>query len=104
MIESVEAMKKIFEMLVIFATVFYGTAALACSQEMSGSKTEGMITGGACSISELNNLEKNKSVQKMSPFPIGERDLRPVKLSSPKPNDVECLLGLCLYQKVLEGK
>ena len=77
------------------ATVF------ACTQDQAE-----VITGGACSIKELN-LEKNKTIhQRTNPLLQGERDLRPVKLTPANmPKQVEkCLFGMCLYQKILEGR
>lgn len=95
-------MKKIFIIPVVLCTILCSAAVFACTQD----KAE-VITGGACSIKELN-LEKNKTIyQRTDLLPNGERDLRPVKLTPPtmpKSSDDKCLFGMCLYQRILEGK
>lgn len=93
-------MKKIFNTLVILCAVFYAAPALACS------KDSGNITGGACSIQELN-LEKNRTENSRIRFlPYNERDLRPVKIKVEiqKSTDDECLFGMCLYRQIIESK
>lgn len=90
-------MKKIFTTLAVISAMFFVVPAFACSQE----KAE-VITGGACSIKELNNLEKEKTVKKNF-LPLGERDLRPVKERPVMPlSDDDCLFGMCLYRTILE--
>lgn len=99
-------MKKIFNTLVIFCvafcTIFCAEQALAtCPQK----ETE-IVTGAACSIKELN-LEKNKTAQeKINLSPTKERNLRPVKINSrvQQSDGDNCLLGMCLYRSLLEGK
>lgn len=99
-------MKKIFDALVIFCftlcTVFCTQHALAtCSQ-----KAAETMTGAACSIKELN-LGKNKTAQdSLNISPIKERNLRPVKINSKvqKSDGDNCILGMCLYRNILEGK
>lgn len=96
--ESVEAMKKILKALLVYCAVFCAVPVFACSQ------TAEKVTGGACSIKDLNNLEKNETLQ-VGVTPKRERDLRPVKLGQeyPKRLSDKCLLGLCI-QKTLLGK
>lgn len=99
-------MEKIFKTLVIFyvafCTIFYAEQSLAtCSK-----KATEIVTGAACSIKELN-LEKNKTAQeKINLSPIKESNLRPVKINSKvqKSDGDNCILGMCLYRNVLEGK
>lgn len=93
-------MKKIFNSLVILCAVLCAISASACTQQ------NGSITGGACSIKELN-LEKNKAENsKMRFLPYNERNLRPVKIriEMSKSTDDECLFGMCLYRQIMEGK
>lgn len=93
-------MKKIFKTLVIIFAMLFAVPTLACTQKMTG-----VITGGACSISELNNLERSKIKQgKMNSLPYGERYLRPVKIVPvmSKSNNDNCLFGMCLYRNILK--
>lgn len=112
--ESVEVMEKIFKTLVVLCAAFYSISCtmpvLACSQENVGS-----TTGSACSIKELNNLEKSRQEKGHGMFssePKGvkvERNLRPVNsgLNMTKSGQDSglnnCLFGMCL-QKTLLGK
>lgn len=92
-------MKKISLSLIMLA-VLLSAPALACS------KTNELTTGGACSIKELNNLEKTGAVQsKLTTKPKGELNLRPLKIESEmqKPQNSVCLFGDCIY-KTLLGK
>lgn len=106
-------MKKIFlTPVVLFAAVLlvncatysaeYRDSVWACSQ-----KTTGDITGGACSIAELN-LENKRAGEDGKFFgfhPKGEKDLRPVPLQSiSKKTGERCLFGTCLYKSLLGGK
>ena len=98
---GIGVMKKFFLVPVVLLVMLCGESVLACSQEATGN-----ITGGACSISELNNLEKAKNAtEKASLDSKGVKDLRPVKLvpQVPKSNDDSCLFGMCIY-KTLLGK
>lgn len=94
-------MKKIISTTSVVVAVFCAMSVLACSQKV----TE-LTTGGACSISELENLEKAKTKQENSNLTLGEgRNLRPVRIKSePTKFDYNsgCLLGNCLY-KILLG-
>ena len=93
-------MKKIFKTLVVLFAMFCSGATFACSQNPAGS-----ITGGACSISELNNLENAKTVKERLNLssPVG-RDLRPVQKNSQITKLGEnCTYGLCLYRIFYEG-
>lgn len=101
--ESVEAMKKIFAMLVVLFALICATPALAYSQKTEMCTGE-MITGSACSISELNNLEKNKNAdEKLGLNPKGAKDLRPVRFTSEirKSNSDDCIFGMCLIKTLL---
>lgn len=99
-------MKKIFKTpaVLLAAAVFLMTCepaiTIACSQ-----KTTGDITGGACSIAELRNLENKRASEDGKIFsfhPKGEKDLRPVPLQSiSKKSGERCLLGTCLYKSLL---
>ena len=75
-------------------------SASACSQKTTG----GQITGGACSIRELNNLENGNTEKRQAGFQLGsERNLRPIKPGSEKINTSDdCIFGMCLYRSLLE--
>jgi len=90
-------MKKMISALVILFAVSCAQYASACSQD------SGSMTGGACSVKELQNLEKTKTKQESGQNPA-ENELRPVKLSPEKQkSDVGCeVFGLCLRTR-LEG-
>lgn len=95
-------MDKIFYAVTIsiFASLvvsFLSTPAFTCS----GSR--GVVTGGACSIAELNGMSKYKYAQENSSTgPTSARDLRPVKVvdSSDSTGDSICRVGLCLSEKI----
>ena len=94
-------MKKIFYALVILLFVSCAQTASACSQ------TEGSITGSACSIKNLYNLEKQSAVQKRAGFlsneEKGEKNLRPInKTPIIQKSDDDCFFGMCLYRQVIE--
>jgi hypothetical protein len=96
-------MKKIFDTFIFFCAILVSAAVFACSQEPVITRG-GIVTGGACSINELN-LEKNESVMKKADFlPSEENSLRSIKNQSTKPlsNDDGCLFGRCLYKQVIE--
>lgn len=83
-------MKKIISTLVVLFAVFGAQYASACSQ------TQESMTGGACSIKDLQNLEKSKKQE--SNFDKTDQDLKPVK-SSPEKQKSGCeLFGLCLRE------
>lgn len=92
---SVEAMKNIFKTLIVFFAVLCAIPTWSCSQNI------GSMTGGACSIKELNNLEKNKT-EKVN-F-AKERNLRPVRLNPEitKLCDAYCVFGMNLQRILLE--
>ena len=93
-------MKKIFTALVVFCAVFSVLPVCGCSQENAGN-----ITGGACSIKELNNLEKQRSEQgKIGSLSKMKVDLRPVRQNQEirKNENPNCILGTCLYQTILD--
>lgn len=95
-------MKKIFKMLVVLFAVLYMIPAWSypqCSQQM------GNVTGGACSIKELNSLEKSRSSQeKVNLDSKKERNLRPLSLNPEITNvcDVYCVFGMNLRNSLLE--
>lgn len=97
-------MKKISNSLVLACAVFSlacsSTSVYACSQD-----TAGFMTGGACSIKELKNLEKTKNLQerKKSQSDI-ERNLRPVRQipNEQKIINKNCLFGKCFYRQILD--
>lgn len=92
-------MEKTIKALLVFCAVLCVVPVFACTQD--GNKN---VTGAACSIKDLNNLEKNKNVQEKVMTPEREKDLRPVRLNQETPkSDSDCLLGTCL-QKSLFGR
>ena len=96
-------MKKVFDTFVFLCAILVSAAVFACSQDTVVTRG-GIVTGGACSISELN-LEKNKSVMKKADFlPLGEKSLNQVKTQPVKPlsNYDDCLFGRCLYKQIIE--
>lgn len=87
-------MKKIFKTLVVLFAVLCAIPVWSCSQQA------GDITGGACSIKELNNLEKSKNEkEKVKLYSKRERNLRPTGLNPEITNicDVYCVFGMNLY-------
>lgn len=102
-IESVEVMKNVFTTLVIllaaFFTIYAVIPAYSCSK-----KSTGIVTGSACTIKELQNLEKAKNpVERFNQEPKGERDLRPVRYTQEITNIKlkECTFGVCLPKSLL---
>lgn len=102
-IESVEVMKNVFTTLVIFSvalfTIYAATPVYSCSKE-----SKEIITGSACTIKELQNLEKAKNpVERLNLEPKGERDLRPVRYTQEITNIKlkECKFGVCLPKSLL---
>ena len=96
-------MKKIFKTLVVLFALLCSGVAFACSQDVKSGA--GGVTGGACSISELNNLENNKTVKERINLSSGVgRDLRPIQRNSQmtKLNE-NCTYGTCLYRIFYEG-
>lgn len=95
-------MKKIFKTLVILVAVFCVASAIpscACAK-----KAGDVVTGSACSIAEINNLEKAKHSQEKVDVKLkNERNLRPVRLNPeiPKTMGDDCVLGNCLYKSVI---
>lgn len=98
-------MKKIFQTLVILCVFSVSTGALAaCSTKINQG-----VTGGACSIKELQNLEKSKTVQgRFGVLQNSQRDLRPVATKPQtyyieNPNKIVCpMRGMCLYRELFE--
>lgn len=102
-VESVEVMKNVFNTLVVifvaFFTICTAIPAYSCSKESAG-----ITTGGACTIKELQNLEKAKNpVERLNQEPKGERDLRPVRYTQEITNIKlkECKFGVCLPKSLL---
>jgi len=95
-------MKKMFTTLVVFCVAQFALFALpvcGCSQENATD-----MTGGACSIKELKNLEKMKNQQgQIGSEPKVEVDLRPVRYNAEMKatEDKGCLFGQCLYKTIL---
>lgn len=97
--ESRNIMEKVIKALLVLSFVFFAAPIWACDLKTG----EQNITGAACSIKELNNLEKNKNAQNVV-MPERNRDLRPIRLSPDIKNPADdCLFGMCL-QKTLLGK
>lgn len=92
-------MKKMFKALIVFFAAICLMPVFGCEQMTKN------ITGGACSIKELQNLEMNKSSQEKVFFQVKpERDLRPVKTNPEIRNmPIEgCIFGNCLMKEILE--
>lgn len=104
--ESVNSMKKVLKALLVLCAISCAIPAFAaCSQDLKQ-----VTTGSACSISELNNLEKSEKTQEnvqkqLIQSPKRERNLRPLRYTSEirKSDDKDCLFRMCLY-KTLLGK
>lgn len=92
-------MKNIFKMLAILLALFCTMPVIANCTKQAGS-----MTGGACSIKELNNLEKiNRKQEKFSLNLKHRRNLRPVKLNPEitTPCNVYCLFNMDLQKDIL---
>ena len=88
-----------FKALVVFCAAICVMPVFGCAQ------VTGNMTGGACSIKELQNLEKNKTSQERVYFQVKpERNLRPVKTNPEIRNmPIEgCLFGKCLMKEILD--
>ena len=93
-------MKKIFLTPVMLLLLIFAEPALACSQEKIGE-----VTGSACSVKELMNLEKQKNANaNVNQDSKRERELRPVRLvpQAPTKDSDKCLFGMCLMKSLLE--
>lgn len=109
-----EVMKKIVNSLVAFCAVTTAIGMLSCGAVNTSvyaacpQGTAEVVTGGACSIKELQNLEKHRTEKsKLNFLPYGQRNLRPVRQQvqqTPKTGDDNCLFGGCLYKKLIEGQ
>lgn len=89
-------MEKSFKTLAVIFIALMTVPISACSRDMPGT-----ITGGACSIKELNTPgEAQNAIKKVDIAPKKERDLRPIRINqkSMRTKSENCLLGLCLYQ------
>ena len=99
--ESVEVMKKVFQILAVSVAVFYMSVLPVCSS--CPIKLTENITGAACSIQEANNLQKSKPVKNdIGSMPNSKRDLRPVRMSPEiqKSNAGDCLFGMCVHRMI----
>lgn len=92
-------MKKMSKALIVICAFIFVLPVYSCSQ------TEGNITGGACSIKDLQNLEKSNASQEKGFFQLKpERNLRPVR-SNPEIRQMPpegCVFGRCFLKEVLE--
>ena len=93
-------MEKIFKILLILLCAFCTMPVFACSSDKAET-----VSGAACSISELNNLEKARTdkgrIDLNSKMGV---DLRPVRITPEikATEDKGCLFGKCLYKTILE--
>lgn len=98
-------MKKIFNTLVVLCAVIYSCQIAFANESVcacSGNQQKS-VTGAACSISELKNLEKMKNEKSDAQYIVRpERDLRPVKNTPEITNFENCFLGKCLYKQMLD--
>lgn len=93
-------MKNIFKMLVVLLAVFCTMPVIANCTKQAGS-----MTGGACSLKELNNLEKsNMKQEKFSLKPKPQRNLRPVRLNSEitNPCNIYCIFNMDLQRDIFK--
>lgn len=95
-------MEKMLKTLLVscftFCFVFSVNYASACPLGL----TNGKMSGGACSIRDLNNLENNANGDKANVLSRSQRDLRPVRPKSEMQKKDDCLFGMCLYKKILD--
>lgn len=97
-------MKKIFRNFVVASVaVLVVSFAMPVFADCQKKETE-IVSGSACSISDLKTLEKNKNMgDEINSMTAKEKDLRPIKLN-PKSEDAlgdNCLFGMCLYKNIL---
>ena len=101
--ESVKVMKKNFQTLAVYVAVFYMAFLPVCAS--CPIKLTENITGAACSVPELNKLEKGRSMKEnLYSKPKSERDLRPIRVTPEmnKSNNSDCLFGTCFYKTILD--
>lgn len=88
----------------LFSIFYIMPASANCSKDVNSVKT-----GAACSISELNNLDENKSVYGMFNTDVTscgfhKRNLRPVnpnlQARTQQPLNKGCPFGVCLVKKI----
>lgn len=93
-IRKCEIMKKIFDMVLLTFTLALLTGpTFACATDINN-----VATGGACSISELNNMTKSNTVKEKVNI-SEERDLRPIRIKDKiEYVNPECLFGPCLQK------
>ena len=95
---SVLSMKIILVMLAIVITTSFAISVQGCTNIENG-----QITGGACSIKELQNLSENNSLndKEIKVFPYQKRDLVPFEQDNELFPD-DCFFGKCLYKQILK--
>lgn len=87
-------MKMIFCVVVYLSIIFSSMQAFACSLD------KGQATGGACSVKDIQNLEKNKVQEKVNTR--GEKNLRPVKITPEIKNPEQAQCIFCLQEGLFE--
>lgn len=91
-------MKKILSLLTL-VIILISPAYCNCAKDL-----EGVVTGGACSISELNEMsaEKKMKSENVKPF----KDLRPLRQDFylQKINSDTCLFGNCISKQLYNRK
>ena len=86
-------MKKIFSAVMLVLTMaFLIEPVYACSKDF------GNMTGGACSIRELNKMTEAGAVKEKVSNPKEERDLRPIRIDNKIEYNPECLYGNCIWK------
>ena len=91
-------MKKIL----IWPAVLFVTLTIAPAFSCTEGKN-GEITGAACSIKELNNLETRNKILENGQTAKFNWTFKPQKSNSEllRPDDKDCLFGMCLYKTIL---
>lgn len=87
-------MKMILCTLVSLSIIFSSMQAFACPLD------KGNITGGACSVKDIQNLEKAKMQEKVT---VKEgKNLRPVKITPEVKNPEQTQCIFCLQEGLFE--
>lgn len=86
-------MKMTLCMIISLLTMFFMVQASACP-------IKGETTGSACSVKDIQNLEKNKMQEKVNV--TGEKNFRPVKITPEikNPEQTQCIF--CLQESLFE--
>lgn len=94
-------MKKILILLgIIFVAVFYATPAFSCSLN-----EKDIMTGAACSVKELNEMQRNNFQQeRINVNPEDESDFRPLKNKGKKGSEFHmgCPYGMCIQKSLFK--